>query len=399
VNNVDEVRRRVREFVAERVIPVEPELDRGDAPTLARLRDAGRAEGLYALPLPVEYGGGGLSLSDYLSAGDDRSVAELEGASDHGPDVLNSACLLTVRMLCRHAHPDVRAELVPGLVSGRSRSCYAMTEPGAAGSDPATLRTVAVPAGDGDWILTGRKWFISGAGAADWAIVLARTSPDGPTRSAFTLFLVPSGDGGFRVERELDVLGGGGQFELMLPTVRVPATGVLGEVGQGLSLAGERIGLGRTLRALRWTGQAQRAVELLAARVSGRRLGSGVLADQQLMQALVFEAELAVRSARSLTARAASAVASGERSTVEVAMAKLAAARALGLAVDSAIQAYGAEGLGAHTGLPRLLRWARAARIMDGSDELLVSGTGRRLLRDYREGAAAAPATDRARCE
>jgi alkylation response protein AidB-like acyl-CoA dehydrogenase len=137
------------------------------------------------------------------------------------------------------------------------------------------------------------------------------------------------------------------------------------------------------MRALRWVGQAQRAVDLLGARASGRRFGAGVLADHQLVQRLVFEAELAVRSARSLAAQAARRVAAGERATVEVSMAKVAAARALDLAANSAVQAYGAEGLTAATGLPRLLRWARAARIMDGAEELLVATTGRRLLRDY----------------
>jgi alkylation response protein AidB-like acyl-CoA dehydrogenase len=108
-----------------------------------------------------------------------------------------------------------------------------------------------------------------------------------------------------------------------------------------------------------------------------------MLADHQLVQRLAFEAELAVRSARSLTAQAAQLVAAGERASVEVGMAKVAAARALDVAANSAVQAYGAEGLTAATGLPRLLRWARAARIMDGAEELLVATTGRRLLRGY----------------
>ena len=101
--------------------------------------------------------------------------------------------------------------------------------------------------------------------------------------------MVPTDAPGFSVVRELDVLGAGGQYELVLDQVRVPRTHLLGEVGQGLALAGGRLGLGRTLRALRWVGQAQRAVELLGARAAGRRSGAGVLADHQLVQRLAFE--------------------------------------------------------------------------------------------------------------
>jgi alkylation response protein AidB-like acyl-CoA dehydrogenase len=369
---------RVARFIAERVVPAEADLDAARPGVFAELRRAARAEGLWALPLPTRYGGAGLPLAEYLA------VAEHEGASDHGPDVLNSTALLTVRMLLEHAEPRLAEELVPALVAGDAKSCYAMTEPDAAGSDPATVRTTAELGADGMWTITGRKWFITGAGDADWAIVLARTDPDAPPREAFSLFLVPALAEGFRVVGELDVLGGGGQHELALDRVRVPGRQLLGEVGAGLRLAGARLGLGRTLRALRWVGQGQRALNLLGVRAAHRRFGAGMLADQQLVQRLMFEGELGVRSARELARRAAASVANGERATVEVSLAKVAAARALHTAVDAAIQVYGAEGLTAASDLPRLLRWARAARIMDGAEELLVSGTGARLLRDHR---------------
>ncbi|WP_280318077.1 acyl-CoA dehydrogenase family protein [Nocardia wallacei] len=369
------LRRRVRDFVAHQVIPAEDALDAGAAAAWERLRRQATTAGVWALPLPSEYGGGGLPLAEYLA------LAEDEGRSDHGPDALGSSALLTVRMLAAHAHPALRDGLLPDLVSGKRRAAYAMTEPGVAGSDPAGLRTRAVAAGDG-WRLTGRKWFTTGAARADFVVVVVRTS-DGPVREALSMLVVPTDTPGYRVVRELDVLGAGGQSEIAFDNVFVPATHLVGAVGAGSTLAGERLALGRTLRALRWIGQAQRAVEQLAARAAARPLGGGVLADRQLAQQHLFEAELAVRSARLLTARAAELVAAELPAQIEVSMAKVAAARALGTAVDSAIQIYGAEGLTAATGLPRLLRIARAARILDGADEFHISATARRLTRRY----------------
>ncbi|MDX3659824.1 acyl-CoA dehydrogenase [Streptomyces sp. ID05-26A] len=354
---------QLRQFVDEVVIPAEPELDEGGG---LELRELAKDAGLWARPLPAGLGGGGQSLAGYFA------VAEDEGRSDHGPDVVGSSSLLNVRMLSTHAHPELQDEVLANLVAGRVHVSYAMTEPGVAGSDPSGLRTTAERGADGWWTVTGRKWFTSGAARADLVLVMARTGED------FSILALPAKE--IRVERELDVLGAGGQHEISFDEVRVPPTHLVGEPGQGMRLAGERLALGRTLRALRWIGQAQRCLDLLADRAVSRALGDGVLADRQLVQRLAFEAELEVRSARLLTREAASLVAAGDRAPVEVSLAKVAAARALNTAVDAAIQVHGAEGLMAATGLPRLMRVARAARILDGADELHVSTTGRRLL-------------------
>ncbi|ATY12375.1 acyl-CoA dehydrogenase [Amycolatopsis sp. AA4] len=359
---------RIRGFVDTKIVPAEDLLDRGDPARLRDLRAEARQAGLWALPLPGAHGGAGLALADYFA------VAEQEGRSDHGPDVLGSSALLNFRMLAAHADPGRRVEWLPALVAGDLTVSYAMTEPGVPGSEPAAMRTRAERAGGG-WRITGRKWFTTGAARAGLVLVMARTG-DG-----FSLFAVPAG--GFRVVRELDVLGAGGQYELAIEGTLVPDANVVGEIGNGLALAGERLALGRTLRALRWVGQAQRAVELLARRAATRELAGAVLGDRQLVQRLLFEAELLTRATRSLTADAASPVAAGERAQVPVSLAKVAAARALETAVDGAIQVYGAEGLTSATGLPRLLRTARAARILDGADELHITSAARRLMRSY----------------
>lgn len=333
----------------------------GDLHALAKSR------GLWALPLPVEHGGGGLGLADYFA------LAEAEGRSDHGPAALGSAGLLDVRMLTAHATAPVRDRYVGALVAGAITGCYAMTEPEVAGSDPTSLLTRADPVTDG-WLLSGRKWFTSGAAHAAYCTVLAR-APKG-----LSSFVVPTGSPGFRVVRELPVLGAAGQFEIALEDVLVPRENLLGDEGSGSAIAGSRLALGRTLRCLRWIGQAERAYELMCDRAATRRLGDGVLADRQLVQQHVFEALLAIRSARALTHQAADLVADGKRARVEIGLAKVAAARTLHQVVDSAIQVFGAEGLTPDTPLPMLARLGRTARILDGADELHVSATARAVL-------------------
>jgi acyl-CoA dehydrogenase len=362
---------KVSDFVVDEVEPVESTLDAGGP--LAReamgiLREAARDRGLWALPLPAEHGGGGLGLADYFA------LAEAEGRSDHGPAALGSASLLDVRMLCAHATPAVRERYVEPLVRGGITGSYAMTEPEVAGSDPSAVLTRAGRAADG-WVLTGRKWFTTGAAHAAFTTVLARSA------EGLSLFVVPTDAPGFRVVRELPVLGAAGQVEIELTDVPVPAANLLGDEGSGLAIAGGRLALGRTLRCLRWLGQAERAFDLLCDRASTRRIGDGVLADRQLVRQHVFEALLAIRSARALTHQAAALVAEGLPARTEIGLAKVAAARTLHQVVDSAIQVFGAEGLTPDTPLPMLARLGRAARILDGADELHVSATARAVLR------------------
>ncbi|ALG14991.1 acyl-CoA dehydrogenase [Kibdelosporangium phytohabitans] len=353
------------------VHPVEAELDAGSVAALRELREKARAEGLWAMPLPSELGGGGLSLRDYFA------LAEAEGSSDHGPAALGSASLLDVRMISAHGSPGARERYLRPLVAGEITGSYAMTEPGIAGSAPTLTQTTAERTNDG-WVVTGRKWFTSGASTAAYVTVLTRTAPD-----ELTLLMVPTGQPGFRVVRELPVLGAGGQFEIEFTAAHVPGDHVLGAPGEALVIAGTRLALGRTLRCMRWVGQAQRAFDLMCRRANDRKLHTGPLAGQQLVQQLVFDSLLAIRSARALVGHAADLVARGEQAKTGIGLAKVAAARALQQVADAAIQVYGAEGLTADTPLPMLARLGRAARILDGPDELHVSATARRVLKQF----------------
>ncbi|MFE9633576.1 acyl-CoA dehydrogenase family protein [Streptomyces sp. NPDC006463] len=375
-----ELRARIDRFVRTRVIPLESVLDAGGpgaAAALAGLRRHAREEGLWALPLPVELGGGGLSFEAYAE------LAEAEGASDHGPAALGSAPLLDVTMLARHGGTRVREEYLKPLVAGELRTCYAMTEPDVPGTDPFLTGTRAERRPDGSWVVSGRKWFTSGAAGADLVTVMARTEGAVGDRGGLSLLLVPTRSPGFRVVRELPVFGAAGQYEIALDRVPVPADHLLGEPGSALTIAGERLQLGRTLRCLRWLGQAQRAFDLMCERAATRRGSRGPLADHQLVQQHVFDALLALRTTRPLVHEAVALVGSGQDARTEVGLAKVAAARMLQQVADCAIQVHGAAGLGPDTPLPALLRTGRAARILDGPDELHITSVAQRVLRGY----------------
>ncbi|MFC9295066.1 acyl-CoA dehydrogenase family protein [Streptomyces sp. NPDC057011] len=367
-------------FVRNEVIPYEAVLDAGGARASAALGELrGRAvkEGLWALPLPQELGGGGLALGAYAA------LAEAEGASDHGPTALGSAPLLDVTMLARHGGSRIREAYLARLVAGEIRTCYAMTEPGVPGTNPFQTATRAERRADGGWSVTGRKWFTSGAATADLVTVLARTSGSPGDREGLSLLLVPTGSPGFRVVRELPVFGAAGQYEISLDQVPVPADHVVGEEGGALAVAGERLQLGRTLRCLRWLGQARRAFDLMCERAATRSGSRGPLADHQLVQQHVFDALLALRTTRPLVHEAVALIEAGQDAHVEVGLAKVAAARMLQQVTDSAIQVHGAAGLGPDTPLPALFRSGRAARILDGPDELHITSVAHRVLRGY----------------
>ncbi|MEU3206055.1 acyl-CoA dehydrogenase family protein [Streptomyces cyaneofuscatus] len=378
-----ELKEKVDIFVRTQVIPAETVLDAGggDATgTLKELRAAARAAGLWALPLPAELGGGGLTFHEYAA------LAEAEGASDHGPAALGSAALLDVTMLRRHGSSRVREQYLKRLVAGEMRSCYAMTEPGVPGTAPLLTETRAEARPDGTWSVSGRKWFTSGAAGADLVTVMARTGGTAHDRDGLALFVVPTGSPGFRVVRELPVLGAAGQYEIELDRVLVPADHLLGTGGDALAIAGERLALGRTLRCLRWLGQAQRAFDLMCERAATHSGSRGPLADHQLVQQHVFDALLALRATRPLVHEAVALIAAGKDARTEVGLAKVAAARMLQQVTDSAIQVHGAAGLGPDTALPSLFRGGRAARILDGPDELHITSVAGRVLRGYGQG-------------
>lgn len=368
---------QVRRFVRDVIVPHEAELSAGGERAVAlqgELSDRARRAGLWGLYYPVEVGGRVGSLHDYLL------IAEQEGASEYGPAIFGSDAALDVHMLHRHANAELKQHVLAPLLAGRVVCSYGMSEPDSPGSVPSTCRTYA-RLERGLWLLNGRKWFVCRADRADFVTVVARTRDAAPPEQSLSMLVVPTTSAGFRIERELPVLGRlQGQCELRFDAVCVPDSHVLGVAHQGYELMRERLLLGRALRAGHWLGLAERCYELMCRRIGSSRGRLARLTDKQLTRLKVFECYSAIVGARALLALASRRLDCQLEADVDVNVAKVAASRAVSLVSDAAVQIYGAEGISELTPLSGIYRTARASHFMDGVDEALISAAGRRLL-------------------
>ncbi|RST23508.1 acyl-CoA dehydrogenase [Streptomyces sp. WAC04770] len=369
----------VRDFVEQEILPAE-HLLRADThgKAIRTLRERAREAGLWGLGFPRDLGGAGLSLAGYLL------IAEQEGRSEFGPPVLGGDAIVDVRMLHTHAKGRLRERYLEPLVRGDLLASFGMTEPGTAGSHPRALRTAAVADGP-DWVLNGRKWFVSNAGRCDVTLVVARTATaDEGAQPSFSVFLVPTEAPGFVRVRPLPVLGQhAGQWEIAFEDLRLPGHHLLGAPGAGMEVASERLGIGRTLRSMHWLGTAQRAFDLMCRRLREREVHGGLLGDQQLMREHAFTAYSSITAARELVLGAAHALDRGGDARVAVSAAKVTASRVAVDVVDRAVQVFGAEGLGDDQPLSAMARRLRATRILDGPDEVHITSAAGRLLRTY----------------
>ena len=378
------IRGRVKQFIEERIYPVEPILDeRYDAEAQAvmrRLMGEAKAEGLWALGHPGEIGGQGLPFLDYVY------VNEVIGRSEHAMTALGTVSLQDSIMLNLHASAKWRERYLRPLVAGEVFPSFAMTEPDVASSDPTQLQTSAVLDGD-QWIINGRKWFTTGANGAAYTTVMVRTEPNAAAHKAFSMIIVPTDTRGYRIIRETPVLGmRGGHCEVVYDNVRVPAENLLGQRGQGFVIAQQRLGPGRIFHCMRWLGQAQRAFDLMCERANNRVAFGSTLADKQSIQNMVFDTAAEIQACRLLTLDAAHKLDKGDPARVEIGIIKVVGARMLHCAIDRAIQVFGAKGLTADTPLERMYRNARFARIYDGPDEVHRMTVARRILKQYADG-------------
>lgn len=380
---VREVRDRVLAFMVERVEPAEPVLHAGGdlaAALIGDLQRQAKAEGLWALGHPTELGGGGMAFADYVY------INEVQGRSDYGQLALGTFTLQDSLMLHAHGSESQRRRWLEPLVAADISPSFAMTEPEVASSDPTQLQTTATLDGD-EWVISGRKWFTTGAARAAYTTVMCRTEPDAPGHSAFSMIIVPTDTPGYEIVRETPVLGiAGGHYEVDYDAVRVPVDHLLGERGRGFAIAQERLGPGRIFHAMRWLGQAQRAFDLLCGRLTEREAFGGPLADKALMQQHVFDSYAQIQACRLLTLHAAEAVDRGGDARVEIGAVKVVGAKMLHDVIDRAVQVHGAAGLTDDTPLSHMYRTARFARIYDGPDEVHVQSVARRILKTYRNG-------------
>jgi acyl-CoA dehydrogenase len=385
---IEDLRRRTRAFIAEHVLPLEadPEnfAEHENIPMhrLEPVRARARAAGLWAPQSPAKYGGMALPIVAWAA------VYEEAARSVFGPLALN--CMApddgNMNLLARAGTPAQQDRWLKPIVEGRVRSSFAMTEPApGGGSDPGMILTRAERKGD-TWVISGRKWFITGADGAAHFILIARTSDD--PRKGLTAFLFHRDQPGWRIARRIGIMGPeehGGHCELEFDGLEVPDENVLLNVGDGLRATQMRLGPARLTHCMRWLGFAKRCLEIAQAYVNERE-GFGIrLADRESVQIKLGEVAHQIQIGRLLTMHAAWTLDQGDRARKEVSMAKVQVADTLHKAADVAIQLNGARGYSKDTVLEWIYRMARAARLVDGATEVHMMVLARFLRAEGRD--------------
>ena len=381
----------IRALLEREVHPLEPTFlgrpFRELLPKLAELRAKVKARGLWAPHLPKELGGMGLALSDFAH------VSEVLGASPIGHYLFNCQAPDVGNMELLHAHgtPEQKKRFLEPLAKGDVRSCFSMTEPDYPGSNPTWMGTRAVTDGD-DYVITGRKWFTSSADGAAFAIVMAVTNPDAESaHMRASQILVPTDTPGFRLVRNISVMGDSGEdyashAEIAYENCRVPRANLLGAEGGGFLLAQERLGPGRIHHCMRWIGICERAMDLMCRRAATRELSPGKpLGTKQVIQEWIADSRAEIHASRLMVIHAADKI---DREGVhaareEISIIKFFVAGVLQRVLDRAIQVHGALGLTDETPLAHWYRHERAARIYDGPDEVHKGVVAKRILRAY----------------
>jgi len=380
----------IREFVEREIIPLEPLLLNHEydelMPRLNQKRQTTRSLGFWLPQIPREYGGMGLTLVEH------GMVSEVLGRSLLGHYTLNCQApdAGNMEILIEHGTPEQKEKYLMPLLAGEVRSCFSMTEPENPGSNPTWLSTTAVKDG-GDYIVTGNKWFSTGADGAAFAIVMAVTDPHAEKYKRASQIIVPTDTPGFQLIRKTSVMGERGagwasHCEIAYDHVRVPQGNLLGPEGSGFMIAQERLGPGRIHHCMRWVGICERAFDLMCEQAVRREVAPGhPLAEQQTIQNWVAESRAEINAARLMVLDAARKIDEKGQyaSREEVGLIKFYVAGVLQRVLDRALQTHGALGMTDETPIAFWFRHERAARIYDGADEVHKRSVAQRILKQY----------------
>ena len=395
------LQKRVQQFLDERVYPAEQEFEQQVAANraagtpfrtpdvLTDLKAAAREQGLWNLFLPDEHYGAGLSVLDYAP------IAELTGRSVAiAPEAMNCSAPDTgnMELLAMFATDEQVEQWLRPLLDGEIRSCFSMTEPGVASSDATNIAATITPDGD-EYVVTGRKWWSTGAMRAECrlAIVMGVSDPDAERHARHSMILVPMDAPGVTLERSTSVFGyddapHGGHGVVDFDNVRVPVTNLLGPQGGGFMMAQARLGPGRIHHCMRSLGMAERALELMCERAESRATFGQPIARHGVVQEWIAESRVAIEQARLLVLKAAWLIdtvgVKGART--EIAAIKVAAPRAASWVVDKAIQVHGAAGVSGDTPLAEMWAQLRTLHLADGPDEVHLRSIARDELRARR---------------
>ncbi len=393
----------MRTFVRETVWPLETlahELGWDGLQRVAKpLQEEVKRQGLWAAHLDPELGGQGYG---QVKLG---LMHEILGSSAIAPLMFGNAAPDSgnSEILALAGTPEQKDRYLHPLLAGDLKSAFSMTEPDTAGSDPTLMRTRATRDGE-HWVINGHKWFSSNGSIADFLIVMAVTDPDARPHQRASMFVVDADTPGVKVLRDVATMEHpyesfgryGNHAEILYEDVRIPAGALLGAEGAGFLIAQQRLYPGRIHHCMRWLGVARRAFDMLCERSLYRYAHGSVLAKHQTVQNWIADSEAEMQAARLMTLHAAwkmdtDGVAAARK---DIALIKFYGAKVLHDVVDRALQAHGALGYSTDLPLEAMYRFARAARIYDGPDEVHRSSVARQVLRGYEAPADGVPSED-----
>jgi acyl-CoA dehydrogenase len=378
----------VREFMKREVYPLESRFLSTPydqvMPEVKALREKVKQLGMLTMHMPKDVGGGGLHFLHFAR------ISEELGKSPLGLLVFNSQApdAGNMELMYKHCTPEQRERYLKPLVRGEVRSCFTMTEPGNAGSNPVGLTTTAVRDGD-DYVINGNKWFSTGADGAAFAIAMVVTNPEAPPHHRASMLFVPLPAKGFTIVRNTPVMGEAGHdffshSEVRYENCRVPRTNLLGGEGQGFTLAQDRLGPGRIHHCMRWIGICERSLEMMVKRARTRRLSpERMLGDMQTIQAWIAESRADIDAARLLVLNAAEAIErkGAKNARVEISCIKFFVPEVMMKVIDRTLQVHGGLGMTDDLLVSWWYRHERGSRIYDGPDEVHKSVVARALLK------------------
>lgn len=369
---------QLRRFVRERLIPAEKEVIETDRIPEPILRDM-REMGLFGLTIPEDYGGAGMTISQYA-----RTIHALSYAMP----AFRSIISINIGMVCsalKNAGTEAqKAEWLPRLAAGEI-ACFGLTEPGS-GSDSAGLQTFAARSGNG-WVLSGTKRYITNAPFARLALIMARTTRENrPKNAHVSAFLVPMDTPGVAVGKSDKKMGQAGSHiaDVILDGVRLPAEALLGlEEGKGFATAMRSLDNGRISVGAAATGYARRALDSAIRYASERKAFGEPIANFQLIQAMLAESEIEIYAAETMMADVTARADAGESVLRKAAAFKVFASEMCGRVVDRVVQVYGGAGYLAEYDAERFFRDARIYRIYEGTTQILQLQIAKHMLREW----------------
>ncbi|MCW3473242.1 acyl-CoA dehydrogenase family protein [Limobrevibacterium gyesilva] len=368
----------VAKFVDRELMPLEPAVLAREAQGQkvgltdeeeARLHARCKELGLWGLDVPAELGGANLPVVALM--GMNEELGRTPVPFYFPPDSPN------LHMLMAAANPEQRRLYLDPYARGEAKSAIAISEPGA-GGDPAAMITRAVKDG-GDWVINGRKIWISRVPYADFTIVMARTG-EGKRHEGITAFIVEKGTPGFHIEREIPMLGGQRTYEVLLEDCRVPEAQMLGRLGQGFAPMQLRLTIRRLQMGAWCTGMAVRALDMLCSHARQRSTFGVRLADRQAVQWWIAEAATKIHACRLMVLDAAAKQDAGQDVRTEASMVKVFATEMAQDVIDHAMQAYGAMGMTKELPLQLMMQKVRTMRVYEGPSEVHRMVIARRVL-------------------